>query len=382
MSPTAVAKRGSAPDAKAAPARQISFRSGVQSHDEINYDVTPTMTTSTQDLAVLNIPPAGFLRYLWLLVETFTSGNAATVAFQSDGPFSAIDTITLEDVNSAPIVGPFSGFDLYLVNKFGGYAFNEDPRNSPVYTATTGSGGTGGSFTFCLRIPIELVNRDALGALTNKSGSSLFKLRIRLAPSTSVYSTAPTTLPPVRVRVQQVAWWDPDATDLKGRPISQTPPAVGTTQFWSKATYQGTAGSWRQPHERVGYDQRALIFILRDSTNARTDADWPDPFNIQIDANVLRTKLAKIWQHEISQLWGYSAARGSVNGGDVGVYVEPFHQDFELHPGAETRRGYLETSSATRQEFFGTIGGSGLHTVTVLTNDVAPIRDYQEIVAG
>lgn len=57
-----------------APAPPRPFRVGVKSHEEINYDVTTTLTTSTQDLTVLEIPPAGFLRGLYVLVEA-TSAN-------------------------------------------------------------------------------------------------------------------------------------------------------------------------------------------------------------------------------------------------------------------------------------------------------------------
>jgi hypothetical protein len=361
--------KGGAP----APAAR-AFRIGVQSHDEINYDQTAATTASTQDLQVLNIPPAGFLRGLYVDVVGTTAGNAATVTFAQDGPFNVIDSITLEDVNSAPIVGPLNGFDLYLINKYGGYTFSDDPKNSPSYAATTGAGATGGSFAFVLRVPVELVNRDAIGCLPSKSGTAMFKLRMRLAATATVYGVAPTAAPSVRVRVQQVTWWDPDPVDLKGRPQAQNPPAVQTTQYWSKSVLTVPAGQIRQPLERVGYLIRNWVFALRDSTQSRTvgETDWLDPFAVQFEANMLITRLARVWRHQIAQNYGYGGAIDAVGGRDSGVFVEPFCLDFGLKPGAETRRGYLPTSSAARVEIQGTVGGSGNHTLTVLTNDVAP----------
>ena len=295
--PGTAAKKGQAANGQPA-VQPRAFQVGVQSHDEINYDETRTTGTSTLDLPVLNVPPAGFLRHLFVLMEGTTSGNAATTTFAADGPFIAIDTIVLEDVNSAPVVGPFTGFDLYLVNKYGGYAFSDDPKLSPAYNATTGAGGSGGSFSFALRIPLELVNRDALGAMPNKSGTAMFKVRIRLSATATIYGTAPTSAPSIRTRIQQVDWWDPDATDLKGRPLAQNPPAVQTTQYWSKAPYTLNAGAVRQGLERVGYPIRNLIFVLRDSTGSRTqgESDWPDPFILQFEANILITRLAKLWR--------------------------------------------------------------------------------------
>lgn len=367
---------------QAAPAA-IAFRTGVQSHDEINYDESRTLLTSTVDLPTLNIPPAGFLRGLFVVVEATTSGNSATTAFKEDGPFSVLDTITLEDVNSAPIVGPINGHDLYCIDKLGGYDHSSDPKQSPAYSATTGAGGTGGSFSFVLWLPVELVDRDALGPLPNKSGTSMFKLRIRLAPSSNVYSTAPTTLPSVRVRVVQISWWDPDATDLRGRPIAQQPPAMGTTQYWSKVPYVVASGNFRQQMERVGYAVRNLVVILRDSTGSRSqgELDFPDPLSVQVDANVLHNKVNTVWKHEIARDYGYTGTAEASNGPVNGTRVLSYCKDFGLKPGAESRRGYLETSSATRLEMYGSIGGSGQHTLTVLTNDVAPMGSYDQITA-
>lgn len=351
------------------------FRVGVQQVDEIDYDETRTTTASTIDLPVLNIPATGFLNHLYVLVGGTTAGNAAAVTFAADGPFNAIDTITLEDVGNQPIVGPFTGWDLMIVNKFGGYMFQDDPRSTPVYSATTGAGATGGSFSFCLRVPVELVPRDALGSLPNKSGNSMYKLRLRLAATATIYGVAPTNAPSVRVRVQPVSWWDPDATDLKGRPLAQQPPAVQTTQFWSKSDYVVNAGSLRQQFERVGYLIRNLVFVLRDNTGSRAvgETNFPDPFSLKVEANVMVTRLRDVWRHLIAQSYGYTGAVGDTAGSkDSGVYVLPFCHDFGHKPGWETRRGYLETSSAARLEALGTIGGAGAHTLTVLTNDVSP----------
>lgn len=380
MSPPKPAGNGQAKGAPAPAPR--AFRIGVQSHDEVDYDVTVSTTASTQDLPVLNIPPAGFLRGLYIDVVATTAGNSAATTYAANGPFNAIDTITLEDVNSAPIVGPLNGFDLYLINKYGGYSFSDDPKSSPTYSATTGAGATGGSFGFILRVPVEITNRDALGALPNKSGTSMFKLRLRLAATATIYGVAPTNAPSVRVRVQQVSWWDPDPTDLKGRPQAQNPPGVQTTSFWSKAVFTVNAGQIRQPLERVGYLIRNLIFILQDNTGSRTagETNWLDPATIQFEANVLIARLKRVWIHMIAQNYGYAAAIDGAEGRDSGVYVEPFCLDFGLKPGADTRRGYLPTSSAARLELQGTVGGSGTHTLTVITNDVAPAKGDDAVI--
>lgn len=383
--PTANVKAQGKAQAAAPPARP--FRVGVQMHEETNYDNSATMTTSTVDLPVFEIPPQGFLSGIFMYVQCTTAGNSASTAFladPSDAPWSVIDTIQLEDTNSKPILGPFGGYDLYLINKYGGYAFGSDPKRSPMYSVTTGSGATGGSFAFVLRLPVELVSRDALGALPNKSGTNKFRIRTRLAASTKVYATAPTTLGSVRVRYAPENWWEPDMMDLKGRPLMQNPPAVQTTQYWAKGVYVVNSGDQRiQLQQGLGYLMRNLIFINRTTADLRTaaqDAFWPDPATIQFEANILFDRLVALWKDRLYRLYRYGvavatsdvAATGGGDGLDYCVYPLPFTADFGLQPGAETRRGYLATADASRLEFRGNFGGAT--NFQVLANYVAPAK--------
>lgn len=358
---------------QAAPPRP--FRVGAMQHEEINYDETQTLTAGTQDLRVLEVPPSGFLRGVYVMVDGTSAENIAEVATtNNNAPFSVIDSIAFEDTNSKPIVGPFNGYDLYLVNKYGGYFNSSDPKASSIFTNVTGAAADI-TFNFVLRIPVELVARDALGALPNKSGTNKFKVRIRLAPIANVYSTAPTNAPSVRVRMIQDGWYEPNMTDLKGRPLAQNPPAVQTTQFWTKGTYNQATGDQRiQVQQGLGYLLRNLVFInypaaslTRDATS---DADFPDPATIQFEANDMVTRPLALWQHLIAQQYDYTAANEAAKGRDFSVYPFPFMLDFGLMPGAETRRGYLPTSDASRLEFRGSFGAAT--NFTVLANYVAP----------
>lgn len=357
-----------------APVVMRPFVAGTRRGDKATYDKTVTLLTSTQDMTTYECDPNGFLAGSYILVQATTAGNALAVAFQQDGPFSAIDTIQFNDTNNKPIIGPLGGYDLYILSKYGGYHFNDDARQGPNYTAVTGSGATGGSFSFLLHLPIEVVKRDALGAVPNKSSSATFDINIRLAPASAIYSTAPTTLPSVRVRIQQYGWMDPNATDLRGNAVSQNPPAVQTTQYWNKQTYTLAAGALNQ--RLVGIDGlvRNLLFILRDQNASRVqgEADFPDPFALQYETAMPVSRLKAVWQEMIAKQYGYTGTIDTGGGRDSGVYAETYCQDFAAKPGYETRLGYLPFSSATTATISGTIGGSGVHTLTVLVNKVVP----------
>lgn len=372
---------------QAAPAAMTRpFRVGVQPIDDLVYDNTVSTLAGTQTLPLYSIPANGFLNDVFLYAVGTTSANAATVAFSANGPWNVIDSITFNDIGNSPIIGPIDGWTLMIINKFGGYAFSDDPKASPIYSATTGSGSTGGSFAFVLRIPIELCPRDGLGSLPNKYAQTPFTIKVTVAATTTVYSTAPTTAPSVRFRMTPVSYWEPAQNDSAGNPLADNPPSVDTTAFWNMTPYTVNSGAMApQLTSSVGYPIRNLIFILADSSQSRSqgESDFPDPFQLKINNNIIVNRVKALWQTYIAQDFGYTGAVGdTVNCKDNGVYPLSFCKDFYPKPGWESRRGYLPTSDGMRFQALGTIGGSGSHTLSVLTNYIgigggAPLATIQ-----
>jgi hypothetical protein len=259
----------------------------------------------------------------------------------------------------------------------GGYKFQDDPQASPIYSATTGAGGTGGSFAFLLRVPVELVPRDALGPLPNKSASTPFKLKITLAPSANLYGVAPTALPSVLFRLTPVSYWEPTAQDGSGNPVAPQPPAMNTAQFWNKTPYNNITGGgpWvQQLDNAVGYPIRNLIFVLRDSANSRSqgESDFPDPFKLQMQSNVIVNRRLANWKDRIARAYGYTATGDGSTQKNNGVYVLWYNGDFGQKPGWENRRQYLRTTDGMRLEAKGTVGGTGAHRMDVFVNYVSP----------
>ena len=223
--------------------------------------------------------PNAYLRGLWIQAVMVTSGNSASTAFQADAPAIVFSQIVFSDANQKPIVGPLSGYQLLLVNKFGGYQVTGDPRSSVTYAATTGTGGTGGSFTLNLYLPLEIVARDTLGALQNKSASSAFQLILTVNTIALTYSTAPTTAGVLTVNIHEDGWVQPKASDSTGNPLAQAPPQLGTTQYWTLGTYNALNGSQQvQLTQGLGYPIRSFFAINYDvsaSTRATGDTDFP-----------------------------------------------------------------------------------------------------------
>lgn len=360
------------------------FVAGTRRVDKQTYDQTKTVTAATQTYPTYECDPNGFLEGLYILVECTTATNAATVAFNADAPLNALDTVQLNDTNNKPILGPMNGHDLYECIKHGGYSFQDDAKSSPIYSVTTGAGSTGGSFTFILNLPVEIVQRDGLGSLPNKSSSATFDLNLTLAASATIYSTAPTAAGTVRIRVQQYGWMDPNSTDMRGNAVNQNPPGVQTTQYWMKQTYTLASGQINQRLAGIDSMVRNLIFQLTDSVNSRSqgDSDFPDPFTLLYETAIPVARLRTVWRHMIGEDYGYTAAAESASGRDNGVYPLPFNLDFTAKPGWETRLGYLPVSSSTTLAVSGTIGGSGLHTLTVFVNKIVPANGDPMVLTG
>ncbi len=354
------------------PFRAGTFRTLVQDGYQISQAIAATTTTLPQ----YSPTPNAYLRGLWIQAVCTTSGNAATVAFNGDGPWIAFQQIVFADANQKPIVGPLSGYQLMIVNKFGGYFNNGDPRANSVYVATTGAGGSGGSFTLVLYVPLEIAQRDALGALQNKSASSAFQLLLTVNTTANIYSTAPTNPGTLVTTVLEDGWVQPKGTDSTGNPLAQAPPQLGTTQYWTVGTYNALNGAQQvQLTQGLGYPIRNLVALNYDvgnSTRATGDTDFPTApafiFRGTTFFNVTKT----MWKQQMSALYGFNSATADAAWGlENGVYVLPFCQDFDLSPGSELRTGYLPTQQGDQFQLVATFNGNS--NLQWLANYAAPI---------
>ena len=354
-------------------------RASAEHTEPVGYDVSTVMTTSVQTLPDIVVPAYGFLRSI-LLVVTSTPGTGATSATAvEDNPFNALQNIVLQEPNGAQICSFPSGYDLYLANKFGGYRFSTDARNSPNYSVTL---GTSAGFGFVLRIPVEVCNRDALGSLPNQNSGALFRVKLNLNNIASVFGGTVPNGPNVRIRAYMEAWDQPeDSTD--GVANQTAPPAVNTTQYWSRQDFPVNAGTANIRLTRMGNYIRNLIFVFRSGAGSRSgnDANFPDPATLYYDTRPLDTQSRAQWLERQMEKYGYVGAIARTNsaagtaipadsgsGRDNGVWPYDFCHEFTGQVGSENRSLWLPTWSSTRFEIGGAWGASG--TLSVLTNDV------------
>jgi hypothetical protein len=70
----------------------------------------------------------------------------------------------------AEIIGPITGWELYVINKYGGYNFSDDPKASPIYSwPRPAPAALAARSRSCCASRSSWCPRDALGSLPNKS---------------------------------------------------------------------------------------------------------------------------------------------------------------------------------------------------------------------
>lgn len=364
--------------------RPRSFLVGTQDVLE-GGDYDQTVSSGSGSFAATAMPPwtlqaTGWLARLWFY---FTYTTTAGTGLTADAPWNLIGTVQLNDVNNEAIFGPFGGYVWFVTNKYGGYYFFDDPSFNAVYTATATAG------TFILQIPLEIVSRDPIGPVASVNNTAtLTVLIITNAASTAISGAM--TASSLRIRGLQEFYWEPKKTDKQNRPIAGSPPANGTTQYWTQGSVPVAAAGTinQQLITGLGYPFREYIFIYYDigGTRATGETDWPDPLiGLKFEANFLLTQYNKAqWQAEIARVTGYynaafdtrgpvsiSAAVNNSPGKENGVYPLFFNKDFFLKKnGGETRRTYLITSPGSNFIYNGALAAGGnLYSVV---NYVAP----------
>ncbi len=256
----------------------------------------------------------GYARKFRLRFNATGGVNAGTTTAAADAPFSAVSLVTLRDAFGTPlIVGP--GWEmLKAVPKYGGqfglHALS-DPTNLPSFVAVAGGAAGSGNFSFQSVLPLEFA--QAYGVISMANASLLPTIQLQLAASSAVYTAAPTTLPVIEVDNDLDFYWLPEGVVVE-------PPGLGTTCQWvlqvANPTIASTA-SQLVALPRLGGFLTSLIFVFRDSTNARTDSILPTQrIRIYVDGvPLVDTRVDQLQDDMQIQFAGMASAQWSRDAG-------------------------------------------------------------------
>lgn len=346
-----------APNSGAVPQMQVPFVASAHEYTEYAWQVQQQMDGQSHILLAQDIPAYGFYRDMFLEVIA-TGGVIGAGVTHPDFPWNIIESISMEDVNSTPIVGPLTGWQLLYANIV---HTGMDPRMNPMAVLT------GANPTFFIRIPQEIYHHNAMGCLPNENASSTYRVRMTVAQGTGArqpFTTAPTTLPLVTIKGTMEAWTQPSDTNYEGTPQAQAPPAVGTAQFFSANTVTVPQGNINPRLIKVGNLIRSIIVEARDVNGLRSNAVLPDPFRLTWDQrniynNSLNMQKTLMWE----RLDDLSAI-------DAGMLIFSFDHLNMNRMGDGDPFLWWPTVQSSRIELQGTNTAPG--TITYITNDIAP----------
>jgi hypothetical protein len=380
----------------------VPFCQGSKPETEVAYTwsgISPT--ASSQTLGPIALPANGYIRNVWIEVETTKSGKkGASSTAPIDAPFCIFEQIKLTEPNGAPLGMELKGYNAYLANVLGRYAGSPDPQRQVGFSGISIAEMC--EPRFALRIPVEL-SPNGLGALGNQSASAALRLTLTIAPEKVtgggwVVTEAFANLPTINVRVTMELWGEPPERDILGRAVQQSPPFEGTAQYWSEQSgVTVNAGNNNIRITRVGSMIRTLAFVFRKSS-LRTEGDkvaFGGPAtapsgenktgvasgNIQLqwDNRVFRTQPFWYNNQSMEELIQYLKERPK------GVIWFAFSQGEGREAGEAGINSWLATLTSTRLELLGSAEEAG--TVDIVVNDVSvtainPLERTQQIGVG
>lgn len=215
----------------------------------------------------------GYLRAFRVRIQASGGVGSGTAAVSgADQPFNIDNNIIVRDAFGTVLIqGP--GFEVMrLIPMFGGQFGLDalsDPTNLPSFSAVASTG----NFTFATMLPFEFAK--GYGMISGANASLL--PQIYFYGNATPYGTAPGTLPTLKTIVEGDFYWLPEGEDI-------LPPGLGTTSQWTFAQGNPTIGSNSNVSviiPKLGGYVVTVIFILRDSTQARID-----PFTGVTDPNL------------------------------------------------------------------------------------------------
>ncbi len=357
-------------DQAAAPAIPFEIASQYSTRRSFQTTTTTLAGAAPTQLTPIQVPAVGYLQ--GLLMEVTVAGTGGTTpAFTADAPFNVIQSINFRNAAGVNLISPVTGYQLYLMNKYGGQTLGfgqlADPQVGGQFAEVAPSAH------FFLWLPLGIDPSEAYGAIPALASNANYQVELTLAAQTTVTTSNPSLVVSINATAH---YFDlPAAVDAAGVAQSTQPVGNGTTSIWQLEQPTVSPGTQLVQSFNVGNVIRNHIFVLRNSAGARIDTNgWPALFELYLD-NQPRFSFSKNeFEFLLSRWFGLTAATKDIAAGlDTGVYVLPYHALLGSQSGdpANTRAQLLPTLNATLLQFRAQDFGSAVSKLEILTEVVS-----------
>lgn len=340
----------------------------------------PTSTLGSTSVAVspIEIPATGYLSAVRFQVSLAYTGATGTPTLAADAPFNVITAIGVRSADGTPLITPMTGFQLYLINKYGGQLYTgkvNDPKLGYGYNATPTA--TSGTLAFFLSLPFEFDHEFGLGSIPALASNRSYIVDITLNTIANVFATNVPTGATVSIQGFSEYWAQPAGANSLGQAQQTAPQALGTLARWQLETPALTPGDKYVKSNNVGGTIRSHVVVLRNSSGARIDTNGaPNIWQLYLD-NEPQFYFTLAYFQDLMTRWyaldASTSSKDAAGGLDTGVYVFPY---FALLGGlagdpANSRGQLLNTNSASLLQFYGSSFGSAISTMEIITNTVS-----------
>lgn len=319
---------------------------------------TSQLLAAGQSEQVHNINPGGFLRGVRLEVRG-TGGVIGTGTVSADGPWTTHASVTLENIDGAPICYPMPAYS-YMNRQWWSRPWWGDPARR-FDTANTINP------SWSLFIQPEI--KHTAGVLANTDARAQYRVRYTYATSAQFMATVGTaTLPTVTTTVYLETWAQPEEKDLRGNQIEELPPGLNLQTIVRRQVLAlNAAGADNQFQvTNTGNEIRTFIWIMRNSSNVRADLA-SDPIRWRID----NRSLGVFGQQEVfNRMSDFYRSLQTGSTRPAGVYVWPRFYDV----GRMVGECWMSTTNATYLIWeTATAAGGTNGTIEIITDEVVPV---------
>lgn len=335
----------------------VPFFYGTNQYVEKFSSETTTLGAATVE-KVFNINPGGFFR--GVRVETRSAGGSlGTGALAADGPWTVYSSLSIENIDGAPIIYPMIGHSHYIRQWLTRWWWGDPVRRFDFSNTINPQ--------FSLFMQPEI--RHTAAVLSNTDARALYRIRYTYNTLAGFLGTVGSaTAPNVTTTCYLESWAQPDAADLRGNPIEALPPGL---QVSSIARHQvvnlaGTGNNNVIQASNTGNEARAWLFVARDGNGVRQDV-VADPLRWRIDNRSLGVMGPNEIFNRMSDFYE-TLQNGSTR--PTGVYAFPRHFDV----GRLVGEAWMATTNASYiiWEFSTAAGITGIGTLEIISDEVVP----------
>jgi hypothetical protein len=256
-----------------------------------------------------------------------------------------------------------------------GVDFWDKSIDTNLFNLVTGAGATGGSFRFTIRIPVATDRRRLLGLLGNQDRAQSYDVRADIAPSASIYSTAPTVAGAALLEYMYENYGVPNAMGPDGAQQEVYPPAFGTLHYTTSSlnpTPPAAGVSIRHDLQRIGHTIRWMALIFRvNGSRATAQLEANQATNIQLKFGDVVEFNEPYWYRRalMDERYGFTFPDG--------VLVYDAMHDFVSHAGGEMGDDYWHTQNLVQAQFLISYPagvGSTNNSLRVITDDLVYVQ--------